>query len=57
LGASINIGINESPVYISQYLSTPDLQKKTFLKIINAYSQSSGNFSDYGDLNDGVLVK
>jgi hypothetical protein len=57
LGASINIGINESPVDISQYLSTPDIQKKTFLKIINAYSQSSGNFSDYGDLNDGVFSK
>lgn len=55
LGASINIGINESPVDISQYLSTPDLQKKTFLKIINAYSQCSGNFS--GDLNDGVFSK
>ena len=55
LGASINIGINESSVDLSQYLSTPDLQKKTFLKIINAYSQSSGNFSDYGDLNDGVF--
>jgi hypothetical protein len=55
LGASINIGINESPVDISQYLSTPDLQKKTFLKIINAYSQCSGNFS--GGLNDGVFSK
>jgi hypothetical protein len=57
LGASINISINESPVDISQYLSTPDLQVKTFLKIINAYSQSSGNFSDYGDLDDGVFSK
>jgi hypothetical protein len=55
LGASINIGINESPVDLSQYLSTPVLQEETFLKIINAYSQSTGNFSDYGDLNDGVF--
>lgn len=55
LGASINIGINESPIDLSQYMSTTDLQKESFLKIINAYSQSTGNFSDYGDLNDGVF--
>jgi hypothetical protein len=57
LGATINIGINESPVDLSQYMSTPDLQKESFLKIINAYSQSTGNFSDYGDLNDGVFSR
>ena len=55
LGTAINIGINESPVDLSQYMLTPDLQKESFLKIINAYSQSTGNFSDYGDLNDGVF--
>jgi hypothetical protein len=55
LGSAINIGINESPVDLSQNLTTPDLQKETFLKIINAYSESTGNFSDYGDLNDGVF--
>jgi hypothetical protein len=55
LGAAVNIGINESPVDLSQYMSTPDLQKESFLKIINAYSESTGNFSDYGDLNDGVF--
>lgn len=55
LGTAINVGINESPVDLSRFMSTPDLQKETFLKIINAYSQSTGNFSDYGDLNDGVF--
>lgn len=57
LGAAINTGINESPVDLSQYMSTSDLQKESFLKIINAYSQSTGNFSDYGDLNDGVFSR
>jgi hypothetical protein len=55
LGSAINIGINESPVNLSQYMSNSDLQKESFLKIINAYSESTGNFSDYGDLNDGVF--
>lgn len=55
LGAAINVGINESPIELSQNPSTPDLQKETILKIINAYSESTGNFSDYGDLNDGVF--
>lgn len=57
LGASINIGINESPIDLRQYMLTPDLQKETFLKIINAYSQSTGDFSDYGDLNDEVFSR
>ncbi|EAZ94373.1 hypothetical protein FBBAL38_00015 [Flavobacteria bacterium BAL38] len=55
LGASINIGINESPVDLSKYMSTPELQKESYLKIINAYSQSTGNFSDFGELNDSVF--
>lgn len=55
LGAAINIGINESAVDLSQHLTTSKLQKETFLKIINGYAQSTGNFSDYGDLNDGVF--
>jgi hypothetical protein len=55
MGAAINIGINDSPVDLSQQLTTPYLQKETFLKIINSYSQSTGKFSDYGDLNDVVF--
>jgi hypothetical protein len=55
LGSAINIGINESPIDLGPFLSTKEKQKKTFLKIINSYSDCSGNFSDYGDLNDGVF--
>ncbi|MBK7691382.1 MAG: hypothetical protein IPK62_03025 [Bacteroidetes bacterium] len=57
MGAAISIGINESPVDLRQQLATADLQKETYLKIVNAYSQSTGNFSDYGDLDDGFFSK
>jgi hypothetical protein len=57
LGAGINVGINESPFDLSNFFRTPEQQKDTILRIINSYSPSSGDFSDYGDLNDGVFSK
>lgn len=57
LGAAINVGINESPVDLSSFLKTEAEQKETMLKIIHGYSMSSGDFNDYGDLNDLALHK
>jgi hypothetical protein len=55
LGAAINIGINESPVDIKQFLVSTELELDTFVKITTSYSESTGNFADYGDLNDGIF--
>ncbi len=55
LGAAINIGINESSVDITQFMETPELERQTFAKIITTYSESTGNFANYGDLNDGIF--
>ena len=55
LGASMNIGLNRSFVDISHYLNDEEQQQKTFFKIIHMYSESTGDFSDYGDLNDGIF--
>jgi hypothetical protein len=57
LGAAINIGINKSSIDLSKHMANAELQRASFLKIINAYSQTSGNISDYGDLNVDVFSK
>jgi hypothetical protein len=57
LGAAITIGINDGPINIKQKLLNPDLQKDTFLEIINAFSHFSGNISDYDDLDDTIFSK
>lgn len=55
LGAAINIGINKGAVDLRQHLATPESEEETAINIMNAYSQSTGDFSDYGDLNDLFL--
>jgi len=55
LGASLNIGLNKNAVDISHYLKNEQSQQDTLFKIIHMYSESTGDFSDYGELNDGIF--
>ena len=55
LGASINVAINESPVELDEYFTNPEMERDTFIRISTSYSESTGNFQDYGDLNDGIF--
>jgi hypothetical protein len=57
MGASINIGINESVVDLSPFTQTDEEQRETFMQIIHSYSKSSGIFEDYGELHDGVFLE
>ena len=56
LGASINIGFNKSKIDLSEFNKNEVAFTENLSKTINAYSKSSGDFSDYGELNDYVFT-
>ena len=55
LGASINIKFNRSPLNLTEQKSSKKKFAENLKKTINAYSKGTGNFSDYGELNDYVF--
>ena len=55
LGASMNIGFKRTGLNLSEFNTNESEYLKNLEKIIDAYSKSTGDFSDYGQLNDGVF--
>jgi hypothetical protein len=56
LGASLNIGANESKVDLSLKEKTEKEKIRVLAALTNFYSVSSGDFSDYGELKDWVFL-
>lgn len=56
LGASMNIGFKRTGLNLSEFNTNESEYLKNLEKIIDAYSKSTGDFSDYGQLNDGVFT-
>ena len=55
LGASLVSEINDAPFDLGFDKKDKSKFSKFLLESVNLYSKSSGNFSDYGDLNDGIF--
>ena len=56
LGASMNVGFNKAGIDSSKYNKNESEYLKNLEKTIDAYSKSTGDFSDYGQLNDNVFT-
>ena len=57
LAASIVCEINDSPFELGFDKKDESKFSNFLLESVNLYSKSSGDFSDYGDLNDGIFTK
>ena len=55
LGASLVSEINDSPFELGFDKKDESKFSKFLLESVNLYSESSGDFSDYGDLNDYIF--
>jgi hypothetical protein len=55
LGASLVSEINDAPFDLGFDKKDESKFSKFLLESVNLYSKSSGDFSDYGDLNDGIF--
>jgi hypothetical protein len=51
MGASLNMNINQTSLDVREYF-TESAFEKNFKIVSNLYSSSTGNFEDYGELND-----
>jgi hypothetical protein len=56
LGASLNIGFKDTGLDLSKFNTDESEYLKNLEKTIDSYSRSTGEFSDYGQLNDHVFT-
>lgn len=57
MGAAMNSVVNDTPIDVSDFLVDEEEIQDSMLRILNQYSLSTGDFIDYGQLNDYVLYK
>ena len=56
LGASINVGFKKTGLNLTKFNTNETEYLKNLEKTIDAYSKSTGDFSDYGQLNDNIFT-
>tara|TARA_B100000780_G_scaffold270978_1_gene231392 strand:- start:612 stop:1820 length:1209 start_codon:yes stop_codon:yes gene_type:complete len=56
LGASINIGFKKTGINLTKFNANESEYLKNLERTIDAYSKSTGDFSDYGQLNDNIFT-
>jgi len=56
MGAAIVAEVNESGLDLREVRETEDSFIEFMYKTVSLYSKSTGDFSDYGELNDGVFI-